>query len=362
MASVRVRNNFEFVRLAAALLVIFGHSYPLLGLPSQTYLGLFVQSIAVRIFFVVSGYLVCQSWITDPNIIRFVAKRCLRIFPALIAVVVLSICAVGPCLSTKKPWEYFADPALPLYLWNIALAPYFALPGVFAHNPLPGAVNGSLWTLPFEFVMYLTLPLYGSLSIAPVCRLLLPTVVVLSVGAATYIDVFVPDQVQPVIYWSSIPNLLKYAPYFVAGAAVVSLRLERFLNLQIAMVILVLLPILAGSDTFYRVVLLFVLPYAVLSFGLCERPAFWALQIVPDVSYGVYLWAFPVQQALVQQYGGMLSPLKLSFGATAVSLGLAYLSSRLIERPFLRLKPRHEGSISASSGEARTVLGSPPLV
>lgn len=164
-------NNYNLIRFAAASLVILFHSYHLSGvmwdplsyLTRHTNLGHF----AVSIFFIVSGFLVCKSYVTRRNILVFIEARFLRIFPALIVVIILSVFLIGT-IATVKPikayltsmetWNYF--------IYNSTLIQvHYYLPGVFQDNPYPGAVNGSLWTLPFELWMYIILALFGLLGI-----------------------------------------------------------------------------------------------------------------------------------------------------------------------------------------------------
>jgi len=218
------RNNFHFVRLAAASLVVFAHSYGLLAQPVPTWFGIRISAFAVYVFFVVSGYLICESWNRDASAYRYLLRRLLRILPGLIVVVTLSALVLGPLLTERSLGEYFHDPQFAQYFWNIALAPSFNLSGVFLHNPLNAAVNGSVWTLPAEFAMYLLLPLYGTAAF-PLCRRVLLPVALISLGGAGYYFAL-----RPAVWWTSVPQLLRWAPYFLAGAAVRFWRLERFLT------------------------------------------------------------------------------------------------------------------------------------
>ena len=93
------RNAFHFVRLASASLVVVAHAYGLLALPVPTWFGVRVSAFAVRIFFVVSGYLICESWNRDASVHRYLLRRSLRILPGLALAVVLSALVLGPLLT-----------------------------------------------------------------------------------------------------------------------------------------------------------------------------------------------------------------------------------------------------------------------
>jgi len=154
-------NNFDAIRLFAAALVLFSHSYPLSGNPQEWFIvnwGIETGGgIGVSIFFVLSGFLVCRSLIYSKNILRYIGARSLRIFPGFVVVILLSVFLLGPLVTGYSTEEYFSNDLIELYLKNIWLFPiYYFLPGVFEGNPST-AVNGSLWTLPVEVAMYLTL-------------------------------------------------------------------------------------------------------------------------------------------------------------------------------------------------------------
>ncbi|MGZ6098765.1 MAG: acyltransferase family protein, partial [Myxococcaceae bacterium] len=114
-------NNFDAVRLIAATAVIYGHAHPLTATPDVGFLGNAVEGFAVKVFFVVSGFLITASWIADPDPRRYLEKRCLRIFPALWVVVLLSMGVLGPAL-TALPWRsYFTAPLFRGYAWNLVM-------------------------------------------------------------------------------------------------------------------------------------------------------------------------------------------------------------------------------------------------
>ena len=158
-------NNFNLIRFLAALSVLFGHSVGVLGLPSAyefffDHLGLSLAEMAVDVFFVTSGFLVTASLINRGNLIAFLWARVLRIYPALWVMLALTVFVLAPALTTlplaeylsaPKTWDYFAKCA------TLIGGVRYSLPGVFDAMPLKGEFNGSLWTLPIEFRLYLYL-------------------------------------------------------------------------------------------------------------------------------------------------------------------------------------------------------------
>ncbi|MBD3842255.1 MAG: acyltransferase [Campylobacterales bacterium] len=152
-------NHFNFIRLFAAFLVFYGHATILWGNGAVgTVLN---HELGVFIFFAISGYLISMSWDKDPSIKRFFIRRALRIFPALIIVTLVCVFILGPIMTTWELKEYFTSQYIVLYLKNIFLYISYYLPGVFEHNPVPNAVNGSLWSLPVEFFMYIVVAVFG---------------------------------------------------------------------------------------------------------------------------------------------------------------------------------------------------------
>ncbi len=332
-------NNLGAVRTLSAALVVVGHSFALLGIPSPGWYGWPIQAFAVMGFFVISGYLVSESWVRDPHLGRFLMRRGLRILPGLAAVLVLSMLVLGPIFTRLPLPEYLRHPGTWAHLWGLAMAPTYVLPGVFVGLPVP-VVNGALWSLPIEVAMYLLVPLYAWPRLMVWRRVLLPALLVATAVASFLFTVVYDHQVQPVVWASSIPFGLRYMWFFVLGAAVRLYGLERFLNTQAAMLLLAGLGVIGGAPWVVAALVMGVAPYALLSFGLTRAPLLGWVGRRADVSYGIYLWGFPVQQALIAVFGVSIGPLLL----TAVGLPLAalmgFLSWHLIESPALRWKPR----------------------
>ncbi len=318
MVSAARSNNFDSLRLIGAVLVLYGHSYALTGSAPPAFAANGVHTLGVKIFFVISGYLIAQSWLRDRDLFRFLLRRCLRIFPALAMVVFLTICVLGPIFTTLPLADYFNSPRTIFYLWNIGLYVNYALPGVFEQNVYPGAVNGSLWSLPAEFLMYLITPLLLSRLVNRHKSTFLA--IVAGIVVAGLLAQALPLDPQLTVYGTSISAILQTAPYFLIGSAFALYRLERFANIYVAFVGLLALGVFATSGLVKEAMLLLILPYACVAFGLGYAPVFRQITKGNDLSYGIFLYAFPVQQALSATLG--LKPVRRDAQPAAVP-GLA---------------------------------------
>lgn len=340
-------NSFDLLRLAAALLVVVGHAYPLSGQPSPALAGNSIQALGVKIFFVISGYLIMGSWQRDPSVWRFAWRRALRIVPGLAGVT--AACALGLGLvATELPWrDYLANARVWSYFSNLAFYPQYDLPAVFARNVYPTAVNGSLWSLPVEMAMYLVGPLVwcaGGLLLRSARGGL--ALACLGLALASIMALRVHGMPHIVIYGTGLASFLDVAPYFLLGAVYNAPALQRYLNPWAAVGAVLLLAAMAPHAIASEVLLYLVLPYAALSLGLRPSGAGQWLANRGDISYGVYLYGFPVQQ-LVSHWMApeRHTPWTNTTLALPMILLLAIASWRLIERPCLQFKPsRRPGS------------------
>lgn len=176
-----ISNNFDFLRFVAAYMVLFSHQLVLTGNSGPNITSFDLGKLGVVIFFSISGYLVTQSWDHDPSIWRFLAKRMLRIWPALIVVTCITVLFLGPIVSTEPINHYFINHKTWDYFRVLKLIIRYELPGVFVTNPFPNAVNGSLWTLPIEFRWYLILMALGVVGLLRNRFLLLIAVTALAI-------------------------------------------------------------------------------------------------------------------------------------------------------------------------------------
>ncbi len=270
-------HGFDYLRLFAAALVVFGHAHALTAQPGPGFAANGVQTIGLKIFFVLSGYLVSVSWLSDPHIPRFLMRRILRIFPALIVVVAVSALVLGPLLTTLSWWEYFKHPTTWLYFSNVLLNIRYSLPGVFSANTYPHAINGSLWSLPVEFVMYIVGPaliLVTGARRKTMGQFAYTATTVLIAGASLFLLRVQPMPAPRVVYGTNVWYILELAPYFLIGGAYAVLRLEKHVDLGIALALVLLLAMFPLPGALQEGLLYLVLPYACLALGRSPTPSF----------------------------------------------------------------------------------------
>lgn len=336
-------NNFDAIRLAAALMVLVSHQYSLTGQPEPGVLGLHsLGGFGVLVFFAISGYLVAQSWLNDPHLLRFAARRLLRIIPGLLALFAACIFILGPLVTPLLLADYFTQP---LAIRSI-LVGSSRLPAIFPGNALPHAVNGSLWTIPLELQCYALLALLGVLGLLRggsgrwgiwVVGVLLGAIALVYAAWEVRGDGLVAH-----LQWSLKSRyLLEFGLFFFAGTL---LCLWRVLDLPAKQkaILLATACLAAGlAMAFGRVFLAvwLVLPLALVLLGHAATPFLRRAGRFGDVSYGVYIYAFPVQQTVLWLYKDRLGWWSLLALATALTVLLALASWHGVEKPALRLKP-----------------------
>jgi peptidoglycan/LPS O-acetylase OafA/YrhL len=351
MAEVDHRNNLTALRWFAACLVLYGHAFVFLGLPEPLFLQWVPMGpLGVYIFFAISGYLVAQSWQRDPSVPRFLAKRALRIFPGLWVCTLLSMLVLGPWLTTLDMATYWRNEHTLGYFTNMALYMTYHLPGVFAQNKLPHAVNGSLWSLPVEFFMYLLLALLGLLAAwfqknlahnetsqepSKLSQWLTGIATIGFMGLAALWAL--PNSEAWVVYRTDLRQIPFCGVYFLVGASLFQFKLNNYFSLSNVVLAVVLWLCLSQEPQLFAMASWVVLPFVVMAFGL-GRQTWLSRWHARDYSYGIYIYAFPVQQTWVYFWPQMPLPTYLlcTFLTTLV---LAALSWHFVEKPALKLKP-----------------------
>jgi peptidoglycan/LPS O-acetylase OafA/YrhL len=331
------RNNFALIRLVLAAAVLYRHSFDLVAtthgditldlIPPQTHIG----RIALCFFMAVSGYLVTHSWQQSANWRDFLWRRVLRIYPGFIVACLFAAFVAAP-LGSPDPGAYIESIDVVAFAWGVLQLGKLHLPPTFLANPYPLDVNGSLWSIKIEFECYVALIALG------LAGLLRRRAVILGLFAV----MMVLNAAQPYAP-SSLDRFnahLQLSTFFLAGACAYLYRdvIPRSYGwLEVAGLVLIATAIL---EIGFVEVLPLAGTYVLLYLAYEPRLRVWPVGSRTDLSYGLYLFAWPIQQLVVQASGGQISPWMLTGLSLALAAGLAYLSWHLVERPALRLKRR----------------------
>ena len=329
-------NNFDFLRFFAATLVLLVHSYPLTGRrpdePIERLTGYENGGeFAVAVFFVISGYLITSSWLNSSSAKSYLIKRALRVFPALILAVLLSVFVIGPLVTDRPLSGYFASPVTWTYLQNLLLVTRFELPGVFSQNIYPNVVNGSLWTLPLEVMMYLGVLVLGLTGLLKRRLIFLP-IAGLALGHFWLLG-------RLGIESFFINNLFKLGLLYYTGAAIFLYREALPWRGWIAAAFVAAL-VLTFHTAAGPYVYMVALPYLVIYLAYAPIPLIARFGKYGDFSYGMYIYAFPFQQLTVYLLGHEIGVFWLTVISLVPTLLLAILSWHLVEAPAMTLKQR----------------------
>ncbi|WP_067047330.1 acyltransferase family protein [Methanofollis ethanolicus] len=324
--SRRHANNFDFLRLSAALVIIVSHAYALQigygAIPGNSP-AVLVGQAALASLFVTSGYLIPQSWMAQPDVKRFFWKRSLRVFPALVPALIFTFLLIGPVATTLPLTDYVMTLLSPFTLASFGSVWNGSALGLFQSNPVT-FVNASLWTIPVEFVMYILVALLG---VAGLLRRKDVLLALIAIDFAIWMVV------------SGDPGLAKvrFTLYFLIGAYLAVHHPDHRYDPRTAAVLAVVL--VAASQTPYVLFLAFVaVPYIVLAVAHLGVPAMNRFGNRGDFSYGIYIYAYPIQQMIVL-YLGTSMPLWLFSGLSVLlTFPLAYASWHLVEKKALALK------------------------
>lgn len=331
-------NNFDFLRLLFSSLVIFSHSFPLTGKREPFNLltngQIDLGGLSVNIFFIISGYLIMISLKNCKSIINYFWKRCLRLFPGLfvmlcISLIVLIVVYNGPNIFMEK--KFYSYLPRNLFLYKVQ----YSVKGVFEHNIYPRAINGSLWSLCYEFSMYLCIGILFPLK-KQLKKLLFVLIIVwllsyfLFLNKANYFD-FLFNKL-----FLDSNQFFRLSLYFIAGSILSFVDLKKYNKKNIKIFLFITLLISVFLDKFHLVSYT-LLPIFVLLIGISySKPLNYIPHRIGDISYGVYIYGFLVQQTLMNYFD--LNSISLAILSLLCTYLLAYLSWYLIEKKMLKFK------------------------
>src|SRR4051794_32770847 len=298
----RKGDGYGTLRLVFAFIVVADHT-PVLTATGSTFMpvksGVDLGAVSVGAFMGLSGYFIMRSWHHDPNLWRFWVRRLLRIIPGLLVVLSLTAIVLGTLTTTLGKRAYLGHPATWSYIGdNLLLFPQqYVLPGVFTGNPYPGAVNGSLWSLPVEVLGYTLIALLGVLITFSRYR---SVMVVFALALAVLLERMVIGQLalpQVMLLVPTFP-LLQYLGMYAVGASIWLYR-DKVRLTWFGVLLCVGLDFAFYSSSTVEIVRIFTLPYLVIAIGHLLPRRLWLPNWLTVANYGVYLYGFVVLQTLL---------------------------------------------------------------
>jgi len=330
-------NNLNAIRLLLALMVMFSHAFPLsIGgggelhetLYELTHGQMASGSLAVDLFFFISGLLITASWLRSKSMQNYLMKRILRIYPAFIVSVLFSAAVVW--MTTPSFRDEMASTT-----WLISLAKdclfltekSLCSPAIFPMNPIKEWANGSLWTIPREFQCYLLVAVLGLFCVFKRRSLILGLTLAIIVWYSKYL-----------LSGASVEFLdSRFLSFFLVGMVCWLWRDKIPMSPWISFGCFVGLLISSQYKPWFAILLPTFGGYVTLWLGYGMKTAFLAWTRKTDLSYGTYLFAFPIQQ-LVAMHPSLRSPWINIVISVPITLGLAWISWHLVEKRFLAMK------------------------
>lgn len=348
-----VTSGWDYLRISLAVCVLAIHSglssYGTAAATEMWRSPFRAPMVAVLpMFFALSGFLVSGSVIRSKTILEFILLRALRIVPALLVEILLSALVLGPLFTMRPLAVYFSGHEFWQYLLNVIGWIHYFLPGVFAANPFPGVVNSSLWTIPFELECYLALVVFALFGLIRRRNVFLFLVVVLNIALAVAFYLQYED-----VYGERSPGRLLVVA-FLAGVIIYLWRDRIVLNFKCFFAASAAsLALLTWPETEFLAA--FPIAYVTVYLGLTSPPKNWFL-MTGDYSYGLYLFAFPIQQSYT-----FLFPAGRYWWANstfALALGLLYaaFSWHVIEKRVLARKKNIISYVESRLGRPRNLL------
>jgi peptidoglycan/LPS O-acetylase OafA/YrhL len=334
-------NNFNLLRLFAAIAVLVTHSFAIVSgnpesEPLRNIIGMTIGDFAVDAFFITSGFLVTSSLIRKQSVRHFVFSRALRIYPALIVMLVSTVFLMGPLVTSLGVMRYISNAQIYKYFIKCAILIFnieYVLPGVFESNPVKFAVNGSLWSMPWELRMYaLLLAIWISAKILGLNGLIFlkrAILILFLLSLALHIGLNFGV--------ASTNHGARLFYMFFSGAAFYCYRERIHLSNRLLIIsIACLIFSSANKDIFF---LIYNIAYAYIVLWLAYVPSGTIRRYnnFGDYSYGTYIYAYPIQQLTIKLLPA-LPVIGMIFFSTVFTLVLAAGSWHFVEERALNLK------------------------
>ena len=334
------KNNFDFLRLLLSILIIINHSYDLINNNTYYLLEDFFKfgfgNLRSKSFFIISGFLIYSSLLKSDSLLKFYWKRFLRIYPGLLVMLCLTILllpfaydkSLSNYLSNKDVYTYIPNN---LSLFNLQ----YEIAGIFENNPFPKVINGSLWTLRYEFFFYFLISiLFFFKKKISFIKIFLISLLFVYFGLFLYFQTHIPTSIKLHFTTLSIS--------FISGILLTVFNFHKLNNKHIKITFFIstslfLIVINTLHEPYYSLFQYFLLPFIIISFGLLSIYPFNRIHIIGDLSYGIYISAFVIQQFIINFFP-VINPLILAILTIVLSSIYAYFSWHFIEKKFLKFK------------------------
>lgn len=334
----RDANNFDLIRLLAAISVIYGHSFALIKNVSGTDLiynltGIYSGEWGLKTFFFLSGLLVVNSAISGKDGIAYTLHRFFRIWPALVFVVLGTAFFIGPLCTKLALSDYFREPTVYAYVkhmlmfqtWGTQSLGYYNLPGVFVDNQFKENVNAPLWTLSVEVFAYILILAFNLIGVFN------PKVAGL-IFAVFMLDTFLPERI--LFFWLPKNDFnFSAIPFCFAIGGLMAVYKEK-ISITASTAIGFFLLCILFKDWVHKTYLIYSFIF-ILVIYIASIPIVVNLPRLPDLSYGTYLWGWPVQQMIASKFPE-INFLPFFIFSLFISLIMAYISWQFVENKSIK--------------------------
>jgi peptidoglycan/LPS O-acetylase OafA/YrhL len=333
-------NNFNLLRIGAALAVVLSHSFILTGNEPNALLRI-LGYVSVNCFFLISGFLVFKSLLDRKSVPQFLRARALRIYPALLFSVLLCVFVVGLLFTTHSLQAYFLESqTISFLIQNSVLLVgdvVYHLTAVFNQGEVGSWVNAPIWTVFFEVYMYLGLAVIALVfqpstpSFEKRLKTIIGCLAILSMAA------FLAETEFKFITHTTFSNLVRFTALFSMGAALYLHRSHIRLSPWLFLAMVVLIGLSSSNPLLFNSTFYLFLGYLLLCLAYLPGGYLLKFNQLGDYSYGVYIFAYPIQQALVLCIPNIHS-IELFLFSAVLTLMLAVFSWHFIESKALAKK------------------------
>lgn len=347
----QTRRNYQMdlMRICLATCVLLSHAVEITDgnrsreiLCRLTHSNMTFGKLGVDGFFILSGYLIVQSWQRTPKVFNFLRNRVLRIVPGYLVAALLSTLVVG-LLAPGVP-HFFRQLSAHFYKGMLLLAPPLT-PPVF-----PGLkynqVNESMWTISYEFRCYLYVMICGLLGV-----LRRPFVVALCTCAflvamvIPWLPAHLPWPNSFLLLFGDCDSFLRFTAIYGVGACYALFRGKIPFRYEFALAATALLLMVRLVNPAYtELVIVLAGAYLIFYLSQLQMDSLSWMKKVPDISYGIYLYGWPVEGLWIWYRHG--SPWVTFFVSTVMCVALGSLSWHLVEKPMLSLKKRARPNVA----------------